>query len=91
MITFFSIYLHSLKTFVDNLIFFESRIEANWGSSIYDVHKKEQIVLPPPPLTTTVQFEGTLLPETDSGRPNFYHPPPLPVIIFSKIFQEIML
>ena len=46
------------------------------GSSIYDVYKKEQFFDPPPPLSTTVQFEGTPLPETDYGHPNFYHPPP---------------
>ena len=27
---------------------------------------------PAPPLSTTVQFEGAPLPETDCGHPNFY-------------------
>ena len=40
--------------------------------------KKSKFFDPPPCLSTTAQFEGTLLPEIDCGHPNFYQPPPPP-------------
>ena len=55
---------------------------------------KKNIFFDPPTPSVYNQFEGTPLPETDCGRPTFYHPPPpltTPVRAFSKIFQERML
>ena len=47
-----------------------------WGYPFMRFTKKSKFFDPPPPLSTTVQFEGTSLP--DCGRPNFYHPQPPP-------------